>query len=68
MPKSRYKLIISETEAQYLIINAPAALELLANNFYDRGSGNWYIETPSPILPVAMILPNGDIVPVTWGL
>jgi len=40
------------SEAQYLIINALTTLDLLQNTFYDEDSGNWYINTPSPVLPV----------------
>ena len=54
------------SEAQYLIINALETLDLLLNTFYDEGGGNWYINTPSSVLPVAMILQNGDIVPTDW--
>ncbi|NDJ22839.1 hypothetical protein GS682_14585 [Nostoc sp. B(2019)] len=56
------------SETQYLIINALTTLDLLGNTFYDEESGNWYINSPSPILPIAMILQNGDIVPTTWDL
>lgn len=56
------------SEAQYLIINALVTLDLLENIFYDEDTGNWYINTPSPVLPTAMILQNGDIVPTNWEL
>ncbi|MDZ8238008.1 MAG: hypothetical protein RMZ69_12670 [Nostoc sp. ChiQUE01a] len=56
------------SEAQYLIINALTTLDLLGNTFYDEDSGNWYINTPSSVLPIAMILQNGDIVPTSWDL
>ncbi|MBW4687289.1 MAG: hypothetical protein KME40_19800 [Komarekiella atlantica HA4396-MV6] len=56
------------SETQYLIINALTTLDLLGNTFYDEESGNWYINSSSPILPIAMILQNGDIVPTTWDL
>ncbi|WP_341525729.1 hypothetical protein WKK05_24545 [Nostoc sp. UHCC 0302] len=56
------------SEAQYLIINALTTLDLLGNTFYDEDSGNWYINTLSQVLPIAMILQNGDIVPTTWDL
>ncbi|MEW6496969.1 MAG: hypothetical protein AB1589_31275 [Cyanobacteriota bacterium] len=56
------------SEAQYLIINALDILELLENTFYDQDSGNWYIQTPSPVLPIGMILQTGDIVPTTWDV
>ncbi|MFN6435804.1 MAG: hypothetical protein RMY35_002725 [Nostoc sp. DedSLP01] len=49
-------------------MNALTTLDLLGNTFYDEDSGNWYINTPSPVLPIAMILQNGDIVPTTWDL
>lgn len=54
------------SEAQYLIVNALTTLDLLGNTFYDEESGNWYINTPSQGLPIAMILQNGDIVPTSW--
>ena len=50
------------------MINALATIELLERQYYSRDNGNWYIETPSPILPIAMILQNGEIVPTTWEL
>ncbi len=56
------------SETQYLIISALEVLELLQNSFYDENSGNWYINTPSTVLSIAMILQNGDIVPPNWGL
>ncbi|GAB4295154.1 MAG: hypothetical protein Fur0025_32140 [Oscillatoriaceae cyanobacterium] len=56
------------TEAQYLIINALETLDLLEWRIYDENTGFWRIHTPSPVLPVALILPNGDIVPTEWGL
>jgi hypothetical protein len=52
------------TEEQYLIINALDTLGLLGYNFIDE-DGIWYIETPSPILPISKILPTGEIVPIT---
>lgn len=51
------------SEEQYLIINALQTLDLLQSTFYDEDSGNWYINIPSSVLPVAIILQNGDIVP-----
>lgn len=54
------------TEEQYLIINALDTLKLLIHSFYDQGNGIWYIATPSPILPTAKLLPNGDIVPINF--
>jgi hypothetical protein len=56
------------SETQYLIISALEVLELLQNSFYDENSGNWYINTPSTVLSIAIILQNGDIVPPNWGL
>ena len=52
------------SEEQYLVLNALTSLELLENNFYDPDSGDWYIQTPSPILPIAKVLTDGEIVPV----
>lgn len=49
------------TEAQYLIVNTVETLDLLGQQTFDPDTGNWYISTPSPILPLAMILPSGDI-------
>lgn len=54
------------TEEQYLIINALDTLGLLGSNFYDLEEGAWYIETPSPALPIAKILPDGEIISITW--
>ena len=56
------------TEAQYLIINALETLDLLEWRLYDEETGFWRIHTPSPVLPIALLLPSGDIVPVEWGL
>ncbi|BAZ13671.1 hypothetical protein NIES4071_55110 [Calothrix sp. NIES-4071] len=56
------------SELQYSIISALETLELLQNSFYDEGSGNWYINTSSVVLPIAIILQNGDVVPLDWGL
>ena len=56
------------TEAQYLVLNALETLELLRNRFYSEDRGVWYIETLSPVLPYSILLRNGDIVPITWGL
>jgi hypothetical protein len=52
---------LEPTEAQYIIINALETLELLQLQTFDPDQGNWYISTPSPILPLAMILPSGSI-------
>lgn len=54
------------TDAQFLIVNALETLELLQSRFYFADRGVWYIETPSPVLPVAAILQSGDVVPVAW--
>ncbi|NJK67023.1 MAG: hypothetical protein HC789_18555 [Microcoleus sp. CSU_2_2] len=56
------------TESQYLVINALQTLQLIEYEFYDGESGDWYIATPSQVLPVAVILPNGEIVPTNWRL
>ncbi|MCL1469775.1 hypothetical protein [Argonema antarcticum] len=52
------------TEEQYLILNALDTLDLLGYTFYDIETGTWYIETPSPVLPISRLLQNGEIVPV----
>lgn len=54
------------TESQYLIINALQTLDLLEYDFYDQDRGEWYIATSSSLLPVSIILQNGDIVPTNW--
>ena len=55
------------SELQYSIVNALETLELLQNSFYDEGSGNWYVNTSSSVLPIAIILQSGDVVPPNWG-
>ena len=52
------------SEEQYLIINALDTLGLLGSSFYDPQEGAWYIETLSPILPIAKIMPDGEIIPI----
>ncbi|NEP13757.1 MAG: hypothetical protein F6K14_26855 [Symploca sp. SIO2C1] len=56
------------TEFQYLVINALQTLDLLKYEFYDGDSGDWYIATSSNILPISVILPNGEIVPTNWRM
>jgi hypothetical protein len=57
---------VEPTETQYLLVNALEALGLLKENTYDEITGRWYINTPSPVLPLAVILRNGDLTPVWW--
>jgi hypothetical protein len=59
---------VEPTEVQYLIINALETLELLQWKLYDEATGSWHIQTPSPVLPLASILQNGDVVPFGWEL
>ncbi|MDV2996496.1 MAG: hypothetical protein N4J56_006150 [Chroococcidiopsis sp. SAG 2025] len=54
------------TEEQYLIINALDTLDLLQNGFYDESTGDWYIQTPSPVLPISIIQHDGEVVPTNW--
>lgn len=54
------------TEAQYLILNALETLELLQFRLYDESTGDCLIITPSRILSVASLKPNGDIVLREW--
>ena len=54
------------TEAQYLIVNALETLEFLEWRLYDETTGLWRIQTSSPVLSVAYILPNGEIVLPEW--
>lgn len=51
------------TEEQFLVFNALETLALITHGFYSSANGYWYIETLSPILPIAVILPDGEIVP-----
>ena len=55
------EVILERTEAQYLVINALQTLELLTNEFYDEETGVWYIESLSQTLPLACLLPDGEI-------
>jgi hypothetical protein len=57
---------VEPTEAQYLIINALETLELLLWRLYDEDTGYWLIQTYSTLLPIAYVLPDGDIVPSEW--
>ncbi|HBL11987.1 MAG TPA: hypothetical protein DD379_11370 [Cyanobacteria bacterium UBA11162] len=52
------------TEAQYLVINALDTLGLLIENRYDEDTGVWYVFTPSPILPLAVLRQSGEITPI----
>lgn len=54
------------SESQYLIINALQTLNLLEYDLYEQDRGEWYIATSSLVLPVSIILQNGDIVPTNW--
>ncbi len=47
-------------------MNALVTLDLLEANFYDEDTGDWYIHTPSPVLPNSIIRQNGDIAPIDW--
>ena len=55
---------VERTEAQYLVVNALQTLEILTGEFYDEETGIWYIETPSPILPIARLMPDGEVLPL----
>jgi hypothetical protein len=57
---------VEPTEIQYLVINSLETLGLVQENIYDQRTGRWYINTPSAVLPLAMILPGGEVVPVWW--
>lgn len=52
------------TQEQYLILNALETLEILRDYRYDEDTGVFYIITLSPVLPLAMLQPDGDITPV----
>ena len=55
---------MERTEDQYLVVNALQTLELLTGEFYDEETGVWYIETPNPTLPVARLMPDGEVLPL----
>jgi hypothetical protein len=55
------------TEAQYLVLNALEALGLLEGMFYDEERGLYYIRTPSIVLPTALLIQDGEIVPISWA-
>jgi hypothetical protein len=57
---------VEPTEEQYLVINALETLNLLIWRLYDEDTGYWHIQTPSTVLPLASILPNGEVVPFGW--
>ncbi len=69
LPKSIYRIKTNGAKQSTIPdYQCPDHPEFTANTFYDEDSGNWCINTPSPVLPVAMILQNGDIVPTIWEL
>lgn len=53
-------------ETQYIALNALETLGLLEGMFCED-KGFWYITTPSPVLPTALLLQNGEIFPITWA-
>jgi hypothetical protein len=53
------------TEEQYLILNALDTLGLLQDTVYDEDNQVWYINTSSLVLPLTMLLANGEITPIT---
>ncbi|PSF38131.1 hypothetical protein C7H19_06580 [Aphanothece hegewaldii CCALA 016] len=54
------------TEEQFLVFNALETLALIQGSLYDERRGYWYILTLSPILPISIILPSGEIVPLQF--
>jgi nucleoside-diphosphate-sugar epimerase len=54
------------TEAQYLVINALETLGLLEGMVYDEERRFYFISSISSVLPIAILLPNGEIVPTSW--
>ncbi len=54
------------TTAQYLVINALETLDLLRQRTFDTDTGDCYIFTSSPVLPIARLLKSGEIVPTNW--
>lgn len=55
--------LVEPAEEQFLVFNALDTLALVQSHFYDGGRGNWYVQTPSPVLLRSIILSNGEIVP-----
>lgn len=55
------------TEAQYLVLNALETLELLEGMLYDEERGFYLISTLSSILPIALVLQDGEIIPTSWA-
>lgn len=55
------------TEEQFLVINALETLKFLLSDVYDDDTGIWYIETLSPVLKYAQIMPDGEITVVEAG-
>lgn len=55
---------MERTEQQYLVVNALQTLELLTGEFYDEETGVWYIETSSPTLQIARLMPDGEVLPL----
>ncbi len=55
------------TEAQYLVLNALETLGLLEGMFYDEERGFYYIRTPGIVLPTALLVQDGEIVPISWA-
>jgi len=56
-----------EKDAQLLIIAALETLALLEQRILEPDTGIYYIFTPSELLPLAIILTNGDILPTYWS-
>ncbi|MCY7278080.1 MAG: hypothetical protein LH702_31185 [Phormidesmis sp. CAN_BIN44] len=54
------------TEDQYLVLNALETLGFIERRLYDPEIGVWCIETVSPILAIAFVLADGEIVPIYW--
>jgi hypothetical protein len=55
------------TEAQYLVLNALETLELIEGMLYDEERGFYLISTLSSILPIALVLQDGEIIPTSWA-
>lgn len=57
---------MERSDEQYLIFNALETLGFIEYDLYDLDTGNWYIETPSTILPRAIITQAGEVYPTEW--
>lgn len=58
--------LVEPTEVQFLVFNALDTLACIQMHFYNQQNGYWYIQTPSRILPLSVIMPDGEIYPLAF--